>query len=160
MLKWGGSLPAPAPSQAGAEHAAGASIEVSSDDWPRVRVSYTGAVHPALLRESLKDFAAIATRAEQEGVRVTWLVHMDGFRPAHVTAAMRRETADMLKGLMPQVSAITAAEARVASSSRVRGVMTAMTWLLPQPWPVAVFDFEDDAIAWLVERSTVMRRPA
>jgi hypothetical protein len=80
---------------------------------------------------------------------VSWLVHLDQIRPSHITAGMRKESAALLQESLPLMAAGTRAEARVATKSVVRAMLTAMNWLVSHPWPVEIFATDAEAVAWL-----------
>lgn len=124
-------------------------IALSQDAWPIVRLVFAGSVTPGAFREFMSELFAVAARSQREHRRMGLLVLLESLNPGHVTAAMRKEHAALLRECLPRLADAIFAEARVVTHPVVRGVLTAMTWLIPHPWPVAVFASERDAQEWL-----------
>jgi hypothetical protein len=124
-------------------------IDFSSATWPIVRVEFIGAVTPAVFRQSVRLFVAAIDRAERDAERIDWLLHLGALKAPSITAAMRKEAAESLQGFFAKMAANTHAEACVITTPLVRGVFTAVTWLVPLPWPVEICGSEAEAYAWL-----------
>ncbi|MET0384743.1 MAG: hypothetical protein ABW321_02230 [Polyangiales bacterium] len=124
-------------------------VSLSTDDWPIVRLVFAGAVTPTTIQTIILELLTLANRAAQEHRRMGLLALLDALDPRQVSAGMRKEHAVLLRELLPRLAAATCAEARVVTHPLVRGVLTAMGWILPHPWTVEVFSNEHDAKRWL-----------
>jgi hypothetical protein len=124
-------------------------IEISCDAWPLVRIDYFGDVRLEALREAAQRYAELAERALAEGKRVSWLVNLNRFEPRPLDALRRRGASEILSQYTPRIAAGTLAEARVCESTLTRGVVTAVTWVVRQPWPTDIFATDREAVAWL-----------
>jgi hypothetical protein len=133
----------------GERRVASSRIDFRFEAWPIVRVEYFGEVTPQIFRESLKLFVDAFERAESEGERIDWLLQLDSLALMRATAGMRKESAEIAKGIMPKMTAVTHAMACVADHAIPRGLVTAITWILPLPWPTQTFATEREAVAWL-----------
>lgn len=132
-------------------------VVLSAADWPVVRLSFAGAVTPESVRGLITELVALAARAEREGVQMGLLAFLDRLDPTKVTAAMRKEHVQLLKAYLPRLGTVTCAEARVVSHPVLRGMLTAMSWLLPHPWRVEVFADALVAESWLRDQCTRAR---
>jgi hypothetical protein len=115
-------------------------------------MEFAGSVTPADMGHVISQLLDLVARAEREGCRIGLLALLDSLNPARVTAGMRKEHVELLRKHLPRLAAVTCAEARLVTSPILRGVLTAMSWLLPHPWPVEVFSQERDAFEWLKQR--------
>lgn len=95
--------------------------------------------------KALARYVEIARR----GQRVGWLIDMRNFNPLTAPAAVRKAAAEMAARAAPVIKTVSAGEARVVTSTLVRGVSTAFTWLTTTHWPVAHFNTMADGEAWL-----------
>jgi len=149
-------LPSPAPEAP----AASGRIDINSDDWPVVRVSYHGEISLRMLHDAAQQYAALADRARTTNQRLRWLVNLDDLDARPADAMKRRKAAEILTEYAPRIAAGTLAEARVVESRVIRGIVTAVTWFARQPWPIQVFATEHEAEAWLRERAGTAVPPA
>lgn len=135
--------------QAKQRTAAEARIEFKLEAWPIVRVDFIGEVTPQMFRQSESSFASAFDRAEREGERIDWLLQLGTLAPMVANAAMRKEAAEIARGMLPRMTTVTHAEACIINNAIVRGLFTAMTWILPLTWQAETFATESEALAWL-----------
>jgi hypothetical protein len=124
-------------------------IEVFDDSWPIVIVEWHGVVTPEMVEHAFKTHLTLARRAREGGEQIAWLTDLSHFDPLKASAADRKRAALVLAEHQPAVAPHTLAEARVASRAVVRGVLTAMTWLVRDPWPVKIVAARDEGLTWL-----------
>jgi hypothetical protein len=127
----------------------GGRIEVFDDHWPTVIVEWHGIVTAEMVEDAFRTHLALAIRARDSDERIAWLTDLSEFDPLKANAADRKRAARVLAVQQPTVAPHTLAEARVTSSAIVRGVLTAMGWLVHDPWPVNVVATREEALAWL-----------
>lgn len=132
-------------------------IDIDSADWPLVRVVYHGDVALDVLRKAAQQYAELAEHACSQNQRLGWLVNLDAFEAHPIDAVKRRGAAEILAEYAPRIARGTFAEARVVESRVIRGVMTAVTWIVRQPWPIQVFGTVQEAEAWLRERAATAK---
>jgi hypothetical protein len=128
-------------------------IEINSDGWPVVRVDYVGDVQLDVLRDAAQRYAELAERARARGELLCWLVDLDRFEPRLIDALRRRVAGEILAQYTPRIATGTLAEARICRSSLTRGVMTAVAWMVRQPWPTQIFATRQEAESWLREQA-------
>lgn len=127
-------------------------IEVFADHWPIVIVEWHGIVTPEMVEHAFRTHLALAIRAREGNVKIGWLTDLSAFDPLKASAADRKRAARVLAVQQPAVAPHTLAEARVAGSAVVRGVLTAMGWLVRDPWPVNVVETREEGLTWLREQ--------
>jgi stage II sporulation SpoAA-like protein len=123
------------------------SIAISHPLWPIVQVRYQGDVTAEMFEAASLRFVELVEQAMAEGRGVAWLTDLSSYNPA--TPLLRQGLAKVIIRYRDQIGRGTLAEARVTQSAVVRGILTAIAWLAPQPWPIRVFESESEAIAWL-----------
>jgi SpoIIAA-like len=120
-----------------------------TDDWPLIRLVYHGDVSLEVLRAATQRSAELSERAFATGQRLSWLVDLNDFDARVLDAVKRRGAAEILAEHVPRIGPGTSAEARVVDSALIRGLLTAVTWIARQPWPIQVFATEREALGWL-----------
>lgn len=128
------------------------SIRVSEESWPVVLIEYQGLVTAAMIEATFRTYAQLAQRAQASGERIAWLSDLSEFNPLRTNAAARKRAGKVLAELQPTIADATVAEARVSTSTIVRGVMTAVGWLAHEPWPVKIVGSRSEGMTWLRER--------
>lgn len=69
--------------------------------------------------------------------------------PAAMSAEQRRQLADMLDQRKDKLRTITSGYVMVTPSAVVRGVLTAVFWIAPPPYPYQVVGTPEEAFRWL-----------
>lgn len=142
------TIPRPAQKRSSSPSVRGG-IELSQDAWPVLRVAFVGAVSPAVFRDFAERLNEVIARARRDAEPLGLLVMFDAIRPEYITAATRKEIATTLRAILPGLTEVIRAEARVVHRPVLRGLITAMSWLVPFPWPAAVFETAEEGEGWL-----------
>jgi hypothetical protein len=69
--------------------------------------------------------------------------------PAAMSADQRRQLADVLDARKAKLQSITAGYVMVTPSAVVRGILTAVFWIAPPPYPYRVVATPDEGFQWL-----------
>ncbi len=68
-------------------------------------------------------------------------------------AGMRKKAADFMVTERARSARLCRGSVQVASSTLLRGAITAIQWITPPPYPHAVVGTWDEAVAWVMERA-------
>jgi len=68
------------------------------------------------------------------------------------TAAHRREAAAGFANFVAELPGYVLGEAYISSSAVARGLLTAVRWMEPVPWPTQVFSSSESAMQWAYAR--------
>lgn len=99
-------------------------------------------------REAFEEFARIAS----QGASIAYLLDMRDFNPLQISAAIRKEAAQIFHEYKDRLLPVSVAEARVITNPMTRCVVTAFDWLTgANKWPCQQFRAPDDAERWLRE---------
>ena len=69
-----------------------------------------------------------------------------------MSAPHRKQIADWLKSDKARLEQFHASLAFVAASAILRGILTAVYWVAPPPYPYKIFEHIDDAKTWTLAR--------
>ena len=99
-------------------------------------------------REAFEEYARIAG----QGAPVVYLLDMRDFNPLQISAAVRKEAAQIFHEYRSRLLPVSVAEARVITSPMTRCVVTAFDWLTgANKWPCQQFGTPDEAESGLRE---------
>jgi hypothetical protein len=121
-------------------------IDVDESRWPLVVIRWpTTAVTDDHVTAFLASSRVHLARCERFAS-----LH-DGVRATGLDGKQRKRMADHVREHHDALARYHVAAAIVASSSLIRGVITAVNWVAPPPFPQHTFAASADAEAWLVE---------
>lgn len=114
----------------------------------RVLLSY---VDQRITPESFKRHLSALARdidewPSESGVRA---VLYESPAPAAMSAEQRRQLADVLDARKTKLQRITAGYVMVTPSAVVRGILTAVFWIAPPPYPYRVLATPQEGFQWL-----------
>mgnify|MGYP003953269367 CR=1 FL=1 len=122
-------------------------IEVREEPGPLVVVRWpVGAISD----EELQHFIDLS-RDHIARLGAHAVLHL-GIRALGLSASQRKHIAEHANQSRESLSVHVRAAAVVAPSPILRGMITAMNWLAPPPFPQRVFAAEEVARAWLMEQ--------
>ena len=110
---------------------------------------YLGALTDASWARHLTELRR-AIDGRRPGVRVGVLYHLPGVNTAD--AKRRKEAADFLESRREDLRASTAAYALATPSLIVRGVLRAIYWLSPPPYPYAIVATPREGFAYIATK--------
>ena len=110
---------------------------------------YLGALTDASWARHLTELRR-AIDGRRPGVRVGVLYHLPGVNTAD--AKRRKEAADFLDSRREDLRASTAAYALATPSPIVRGVLRAIYWLSPPPYPYAIVATPREGLAYIATK--------
>jgi hypothetical protein len=99
--------------------------------------------------ESVNALFAGFRRIAAEHGRVGWVVDMREFNPLSAPAPIRKAFADEYERCRRIIESATVCEARIFTSPMVRGIVTAVDWLLNRKYPMKTFAELEPAKAWV-----------
>jgi hypothetical protein len=126
-------------------------ISFSDERWPIVLVELTGEFTPEDAT-AMCDGLAVRYAKLVGDQRVGWLCttkDLSGFG-----AAQRRTIADWMKANEEMLAKRNMGVAVVSTSTLVRGVFTAITWMVELPYEVKFVETHGEAERWLEERAS------
>lgn len=122
---------------------------VDESDLPILSVTYPEHAN----EESLDAVWAEFVRVTGENRRIAFLLDVRPTNPIAVSARLRRYNADLHERFKNDLAKSTVCEARVVSSSLVRGLIIAFDWIKGDGlWPCNTFTSMAEARAWCHER--------
>ena len=106
-------------------------------------------------REAFEEYARVASRGEP----VAYLLDMRDFNPTQITAAVRKQAAQIFHEYVDRLLPVSVAEARVITNPLTRYVVTAFDWLTnANKWPCRQFRAPEEAERWLRDELRKSRR--
>lgn len=122
-----------------------AAIDVDESRWPLVVIRWpAGAISDADIDAFLEASMAQLARGERFGS-----LH-DGVRASGLDGKQRKRMSDHVNRNRGLLERWHVAAAIVASSAVVRGMITAINWVSPPPFPQRQFATRAEAEAWLL----------
>lgn len=115
---------------------------------PIVRVTYPEHVTTGGYERLFDDYVALCARHP----RIAWLVDMRDFNPLMVSAPVRKTAAEVFERARAPLLRSTVCEARVVSSTAMRGVLMAFDWVTGSKWPVKNVDSVGAAEVWIARQ--------
>lgn len=113
----------------------------------RLLLSY---VDQRITTESFKrHITALAHDIDEWPASNTRAVLYESPAPAAMSADQRRQLADVLDVRKAKLKSITAGYVMVTPSAVVRGVLTAVFWIAPPPYPYRVVATPEEGFQWL-----------
>src|SRR5262249_49949625 len=126
------------------------SIDVDDSRWPLVVIHW----HPGAITDD--DVAwFLETSRVHLARRERFASLHDGVRATGLDGKQRKCMADHVREHHDMLARYHVAAAIVANSPVIRGVITAINWLSPPPFPQRTFATQLDAEAWLREMLTI-----
>jgi len=131
-----------------------AAIDVDDTRWPLVVIRWpSGAIAETDVEEFLRRSVSHLGRHERFAS-----LH-DGVRASGLDSKGRKRMSDHVNANRELLKRWHVAAAIVSSSAMVRGVVTAVNWLSPPPFPQRQFATREEAEAWLRGMLTNEARP-
>ena len=107
--------------------------------WPEVSVT----------KHALTEYLAVSVEHLERGPHM--ILHRAA-KAGGMGSAERKRMAEHLKEQKPRIQASTAGVAIVSSSTLIRGMITAVGWIVPPAAPQSAFATEAEALDWLREK--------
>jgi hypothetical protein len=119
-------------------------IEIDESDWPLLVIRWPRGV---IVDADVDAFLRVST--EHLARRERFASFHDGVRATALDSRQRRRMADHVTTHRKELAEWHVAAAIFADSAVVRGIVTAINWLSPPPFPQRQFAVRADAEAWL-----------
>jgi len=116
---------------------------IDESGWPLVHVRWAGHVSGDDIDAHFDEMLAVVARGQRFGL-VMSIAELD-----NPTAALRRRAADRLKASAAAAAGVIVCNGHVVASTTVRGILTAIYWLSPPPFPTKVFTDPKEAEGWV-----------
>jgi hypothetical protein len=121
-----------------------AQARIVAEHWPLVIVEWPAESSIAEIGAHFAEMKALMARRAGPFVAV-----VDATLPTTLDALLRAATARGLRDVSLAARGRIRGLAYVTPSTALRGVMTAIHWVVPSPAPMQMFDDRDEATAWV-----------
>jgi hypothetical protein len=115
------------------------SINVNTQEWPLVRVTYVDTVDDARFEAYVAEQAALLDRGEP------YVILFDARASGMPSARQRQRMAEYMREREPELRHLCKRGVFVISSPLIRGALTAILWLQPLPFAHEVVSSIADA---------------
>ncbi len=119
---------------------------IDERQWPLIFVDWAGPVSLEEIDAHFDQMTALMGRGQR------FAVVMDIQQVLAMPAEQRKRTAARLKELAPKGERTVICNAHIVRSSLAKGMLSAIYWIAPPPFPTKVFTDRAEAEAWARER--------